>query len=71
MDMVTVAAILGHSKLEMLRRYAHPQEDHKAEAMKKLAAANTASEIAEFEKLKVLTISHTEGNSASTEPTVN
>jgi integrase len=71
MDMVTVAAILGHSKLEMLKRYAHPQEDHKADAMKKLAVANAAAEIAEFEKLKVHTISHTAENPASSEPTVN
>jgi integrase len=55
MDLATVAAILGHSKLNMVQRYAHVQEDHKADAMKKLARANAAKEIAEFERLKVHT----------------
>lgn len=71
MDLATVAAILGHSKLNMVMRYAHPQEDHKAEQMKKLAKANAAAEIAEFEKLKVHTNPHTGENPASGEPLVN
>ena len=50
MDIATLAAILGHSKLNMVTRYAHPQEQHKADAMKKLEKANAAAEIAEFEK---------------------
>jgi integrase len=49
-DPTTLAALLGHSKLNMVMRYAHPQEEHQAEAVKKLAAANAAKEIAEFEK---------------------
>jgi integrase len=32
-DPVTLAAILGHSSLKMLSRYAHPSEDRKAEAI--------------------------------------
>jgi integrase len=75
MDLSTVAAILGHSKLNMVTRYAHPQEEHKADAMKKLAKANAAAEIAEFEKLKeklkVHTKTHTVENPASGEPLVN
>jgi len=55
----------------MVTRYAYPQEEHKADAMKKLAEANAAAEIAEFEKMKVHTISRTAENSASTESTVN
>ena len=34
MDLATLAAVFGHSKLNMLMRYAHPQEQHKADAMK-------------------------------------
>jgi hypothetical protein len=33
MDLATLAAILGHSKLDMVLRYAHPQEKHKAELL--------------------------------------
>jgi hypothetical protein len=58
MDMATLAAILGHSKLDMVLRYAHPQEQHKADAMKKLAKANAAAQIAEFEE-RAATISAT------------
>jgi len=32
MDMPTLAALLGHSKLNMVMRYAHPQEQHQADA---------------------------------------
>jgi hypothetical protein len=71
MDLATVAAILGHSKLNMVMRYAHPQEAHKAEQMKKLAKANAAAEIAEFEKLKVHTKTPTGENPTSGEPLVN
>ncbi len=35
-DLVTLAAILGHSKIQMVLRYAHPVESQKQEAMKKL-----------------------------------
>ena len=36
---------MGHAKLNIVQRYAHPQEQHKADAMKKLALANAAKEI--------------------------
>ena len=35
-DLVTLAALLGHSKLAMVTRYAHPTEAHQFEAVKKL-----------------------------------
>jgi outer membrane protein TolC len=54
MDMVTLAAILGHSKLNMVTRYAHPQEKDKADAMNRLEKANAAAEIAEFERLPTI-----------------
>jgi hypothetical protein len=50
MDMPTQAALLGHSKLNMVMRYAHPQEKHQADAVKRLEAFNAAKEIAEAEK---------------------
>jgi len=34
-DLVTLAALLGHSKLEMVLKYAHPTESHQKEAIKK------------------------------------
>jgi integrase len=52
MDMPTLAALLGHSKLNMVMRYAHPQEQHQADAMKKLEVFNAAKEIAEIEREK-------------------
>jgi hypothetical protein len=49
MDMVTLAALLGHSKLNMVMRYVHPQEKHQAEAMRRLEVFNAAKEITEVE----------------------
>jgi hypothetical protein len=36
-DLVTLAALLGHSRLTMVMRYAHPTEEHQFEAMRKVA----------------------------------
>ena len=38
-DLVTLAAILGHSKINMVLRYAHPSEQHQAAAMQKIQRA--------------------------------
>lgn len=35
-DLVTLVVLLGHSKLAMVTRYAHPTEAHQFEALKKL-----------------------------------
>ena len=35
-DLLTLAAILGHSSLKMVMRYAHPAEERKANAVKSL-----------------------------------
>jgi len=35
-DLVTLAAMLGHSKIQMVLRYAHPTQEHQAKAMEKL-----------------------------------
>lgn len=37
-DLVTLAAMLGHSRIQMVLRYAHPTEEHQFNAMKKLEA---------------------------------
>jgi integrase len=34
-DLVTLAAMLGHSRIEMVLRYAHPTEEHQFAAMRK------------------------------------
>jgi site-specific recombinase XerD len=35
-DVVTLAALLGHANLAMVMRYAHPSEQHKFEAVQKM-----------------------------------
>jgi hypothetical protein len=36
LDLITLAALLGHARIVMVQRYAHPGEQHKSEAMRKL-----------------------------------
>jgi hypothetical protein len=33
---VTLAAMLGHSKINMVLRYAHPTQEHQTKAMNKM-----------------------------------
>jgi hypothetical protein len=35
-DLVTLTAMLGHSRIQMVLRYAHPTDDHQAQAMKRV-----------------------------------
>lgn len=49
-DLVTLAALLGHSRIQMVLRYAHPTDDHQALAMKRLEQFNAAAQIAEFDR---------------------
>lgn len=35
-DLVTLAAMLGHSRIQMVLRYAHPTEEHQFQAMRKI-----------------------------------
>nr|MBA3442808.1 tyrosine-type recombinase/integrase [Pyrinomonadaceae bacterium] len=37
-DLVTLAAMLGHSRVQMVMRYAHPSEEHQFNAMRKIEA---------------------------------
>jgi predicted metalloprotease len=80
-DLTTLAALLGHSKLNMVMRYAHPQEQHQAETVKRLEAFNAAKEIAEVEAQKrasgqvvptvFTTVTDTEVASPETAPSLN
>lgn len=44
-DLVSLAALLGHSRLQMVMRYAHPTEQHQAEAVKKFEAFVSARRV--------------------------
>lgn len=35
-DLPTLAALLGHTSIQMMMRYVHPAEEHKREAVGKL-----------------------------------
>ena len=52
MDMPTLAALLGHSKLNMVMRCAHPQEQHQTDAVKRLELINATKKVAEADKQK-------------------
>ena len=41
-DLVTLAAMLGHSRVQMVMRYAHPTEEHQFNAMRKMEAYRAA-----------------------------
>jgi integrase len=49
-DLVTLAAMLGHSRIQMVLRYAHPTAEHQASAMRRLEDFNGARQIAEYER---------------------
>ena len=46
-DLVTLASMLGHSRIQMVMRYAHPTQSDRAAALEKLVAHNEATEKAE------------------------
>jgi len=47
-DLVTLAALLGHSKIQMVLRYAHPQAEHKVNAIRKLEEFSIARQMTEM-----------------------
>jgi integrase len=49
-DLVTLAAMLGHSRIQMVLRYAHPTAEHQMNAMRRLEEFNGAKRIAEYER---------------------
>ena len=44
-DLPTLAALLGHTSIQMTMRYVHPAEEHKREAASKIEKFKTASAI--------------------------
>jgi len=53
-DLVTLAALLGHSNIQMVLRYAHPQAEHKAMAIRKMEEFQAAREMAENSKSELV-----------------
>ena len=51
-DLVTLAAMLGHARIRMVLRYAHPTDGHQPQAVKRLEEFNAAQQVEEFERLK-------------------
>ena len=49
-DLVTLASMLGHSRIQMVLRYAHPTQDHQTRAMERLEQFNAMQQIGEFER---------------------
>lgn len=50
MDLVTLAAILGHARIQMVLRYAHPVDEHKAAAMQRMESYVADLRIAQYER---------------------
>jgi site-specific recombinase XerD len=42
-DLITLKDLLGHKNLDMLKRYVHPTDEHKAKAIKRMEAARVIS----------------------------
>jgi len=58
-DLVTLAAMLGHSKIAMVLRYAHPTQEHQAKAMEKMeqyVAAQQIEAVARQQRIAEMTI---------------
>jgi integrase len=49
-DLVTLAAMLGHSRIQMVLRYAHPTQQHQHQAMEKLERFVSEQRIAHAER---------------------
>jgi integrase len=49
-DLVTLAAMLGHSKINMVLRYAHPTQEHQAKAMDMMERYVSEQKIAHAER---------------------
>ena len=55
-DIATLQELLGHSKIEMTKKYVHPSNDHKAEAMRRMENARLNWEQQQTEKAHQLTL---------------
>ena len=56
-DLVTLAAMLGHSKINMVLRYAHPTQEHQTKAMNKMEQYVAEQRIA-FAERNAAAVSH-------------
>jgi integrase len=56
-DILTLAALLGHSRVQMVMRYAYPTEEHQFNAMKKVQTFVESSLIRKSEKGTTVTLS--------------
>jgi integrase len=54
-DLVTLAAMLGHSRIQMVLRYAYPTQEHQTKAMEQLERFNAEQQIAAFERQSAMT----------------
>jgi hypothetical protein len=54
-DLVTLAPMLGHSRIQMVLRYAHPTQEHQTKAMKRLEQFHAEQQIAAFERQSAMT----------------
>jgi hypothetical protein len=54
-DLVTLAAMLGHSRIQLVLRYAHPTQEHQTKAIEQLERFNTEQHIAAFERQSSMT----------------
>src|SRR5271155_4018951 len=50
-DLVTLAAMLGHSRIQMVLRYAHPTQQHQHQAMERLEQFVSEQRIAHAERI--------------------
>src|SRR5271166_489550 len=51
-DLVTLAALLGHSKIQMVLRYAHPTQEHQARSVERMEQFLIAQRMATDEQTK-------------------
>jgi len=69
-DLVTLAALLGHSKIAMVQRYAHPAEKYKADAIRKIEqmCASRMKQEQEANQNQAVPIPQEAGNMALPDP---
>ena len=49
-DLATLAAMLGHSKIDMVLRYAHPTQEHQKNAMAMMEKLVSGQNLADAER---------------------